>query len=470
MAAVLRLHALDRFSYWFDEILHAFWLNGDSAFFWCSIRFDAMHPPLDYLLGRILETTHPIDWTRKLLPVLWGVLAVAAFSRLIMRRAGPIAGVFAGLLLALAPFHVRYSQELRPYSLGVCFLVAALLALDRFLERPKPARLLLLYLACLGALYTLYLAGFVLAIAACGIVVEDAFSPVPGRRLAARRFLRFSPLFGAALFVAYLPWWPVVLEAARRPAPIPASPVGFDRAVRTFSFFAFAGQEGIVAQPRDLAYLALCALGLFVAIRRSGTRFLAVWAAAGLLAIEGLYQLHPYWDEARRYLPAAIAFPALAALPLAVAARSRSGRLLLAFGLGAILLFDAAALREYFRHGRQDWRPLGAFLRLRPAAEQIFTENQWSQICTAYYVVGPEWLSDGGRHGRPVSSIDGEIQRLTYSWLPGATAWLVIEGNPQRQELRGWAKQFDEIPFPTADGARLYRLDPSRRDVALLGR
>ncbi|HEY6065271.1 MAG TPA: glycosyltransferase family 39 protein [Thermoanaerobaculia bacterium] len=469
-AAALRLHALDRFSYWFDEIVHTFWLNGDSAFFWRSIRFDAMHPPLDYLLGRALEMAHPTDWTRKLLPVLWGVLAVAGFSRLITRRVGFRAGILAAVLLAFAPFHVRYSQELLPYSLGICFLVAALLALDRFLERPGVARLLLLFMACLGALYTLYLAAFVLAVAAFGMLLEDAFSPVEARRSAARRFLLFSPLFAAGLFVAYLPWWPVVLEAARRPGPIPAAPVSFDRAARTLSFFAFAEQEGVAARPRDLVYLALCALGLFVALRRPGARFLAFWAVAGLAAIEALYQIHPYWDEARRYLPAAVALPALAALTLAAAARSRKGGVVLAFGLAAILFFDGASLRDYFRHGRQDWRPLGAFLRARPAGEQIFAENQWSQICTAYYVVGREWLFDGGRHGRPISNLDGEIARLTYSWPPGKLAWLVIEGNPQRQELRAWARQFEEIPFPTADAARLYRLDPSRRDESLAGR
>lgn len=469
-AAALRLHALDRFSYWFDEIVHAFWLNGDSTFFWRSIRFDAMHPPLDYMLGRILETAHPADWTRKLLPVLWGVLAVAAFSRLIARRAGPRSGLLAGAFLAFAPFHVRYSQELRPYSLGALFLILSLLALDRFLERPGIRRLFLLYLACLGTLYTLYMAAFVLAVAAGGLLAEDALSKLPDRRAAARRFLLASPLFAGALFIAYLPWWPVVLDAARRPGPIPAEAIGFERAARTLSFFAFASREGVPARPGDFAYLALCALGLLPAIRRPGTRFLAVWALAGLTAIETLYQLHPYWDEARRYLPAALALPALAALPLATATRSRTGRVLVAACVGAILLFDGAALRDYYRNGRQDWRPLGAFLRARPAGEQIFTENQWSQICTAFYVAGPGWLADGGRHGRPVSNLDGEIARLTYSWPPGKTAWLVIEGNPQRQEIRAWARQFAEIPFSTADGARVYRLDPMRREAALTGR
>jgi len=469
-AAAVRLHALDRFSYWFDEIVHAFWLNGDCAFFWRSIRFDAMHPPLDYLLGRALEISHPADWVRKLLPVLWGVVAVAAFSRLIARRAGPLAGIIAGLLLAFAPFHVRYSQELRPYSLGICFLVSALLALDRYLERPSTLRLAVLYLSCVATLYTLYLAGFVLAIAASGLLLEDAFTGGPERARAARRFLLFSPVFAAAVFAAYLPWWPVVLEASRRPGPVRASAVNLDRIGRTLSFFAFAPTEGARPRGPDIAYLAICALGVLAAISRRGVRFLAFWLLAGLVATEALYQFHPYWDEARRYLPAALAMPALAAIALASPVRLRAGVLTMVLGVAAVLVFDAVALHIYFQQGRQDWRPLGAFLRTRPADEQIFTENQWSQICTAFYVIGPEWLADGARHGRPISNLDGEIVRLTYSWPAGKTAWLVIEGNPQRQEIRAWAKQFDETPFESADGARVYRLDPARRDLALSGR
>src|SRR5262249_56972686 len=119
--------------------------------------------------------------------------------------------------LALAPFHVRFSQELRPYSLGLLLLCLSLYALERFLERPSAVRLALLYLACLGTASALYTAAFVLALVAGGMLLEDSFDADLTRRREARRFLVFSPAFGFALWLGYLPWWPVLRELASRP-------------------------------------------------------------------------------------------------------------------------------------------------------------------------------------------------------------------------------------------------------------
>jgi uncharacterized membrane protein len=206
VAAAVRLFRLDHFSYGLDEILQAYWISGDWPFFWKSVRFDAVHPPLDYLIARVFEPLGPADWTRKLPAVLWGLGTVAALGHLLARRAGSGAGWTAAILLAFAPFHVRYSQEFRPYSLGLFLLALSLLCLDRYLERPGAGRLALLWLACLGTAYALYLAAVVLAIAAAAMLADDSFSADSGRRRAARRFLMWSPLFLAALFVAYLPW------------------------------------------------------------------------------------------------------------------------------------------------------------------------------------------------------------------------------------------------------------------------
>ncbi|HYT31610.1 MAG TPA: glycosyltransferase family 39 protein [Thermoanaerobaculia bacterium] len=141
-----------------------------------------MHPPLDYLLARGVETFGPVDWARKLLDVLWGAATVPAMGLLIARRAGRAAGLIAPALLALAPFHVRYSQEFRPYALGLFLLCLSLLCLDRFLERPGMFRLVALYVACLATAYTLYLAAMVLGLAALAILVEDSFDEEPSRR------------------------------------------------------------------------------------------------------------------------------------------------------------------------------------------------------------------------------------------------------------------------------------------------
>jgi len=466
-AAAVRLYRLDHFSYGLDEVLQGFFIQGDWTFFWKSLRFDAIHPPLDYLIDRFVEQLGPSDWARKLPAVLWGVGTIAAAGALLARRAGRAAGWIAALLLAFAPFHVRYSQELRPYSLGLFLLSLSLLLLDRFLEKPAAARLAALWLASLATAYSLYLAALVLAIAAAGMLLDDAFSPDESRRRVARKFLAWSPAFAAALFVVYLPWWPVVVEAARRPPPVPAPPMSWERLTRLLSFFSFAPDDGQPLGRKGPFFLLLVAAGMLLAARRSRMRFLAIWAVGGLVAIEILGRLHPHFDVSRRFLPAGLAIPALAALPLAALASRPRLRSIAAILVAAVLVLDARSLAVYFREGRADWRTLSDFLRREsPASERVFTENQYSQLCVAFYLVGPDWLYEAGKRGREVLNLDGEVVRLTWSWKPDERAWLVLAGEPRHAELRGWASMFPTLPFPRAEGTDLRRLDPQLRERA----
>ncbi|HVE65240.1 MAG TPA: glycosyltransferase family 39 protein [Thermoanaerobaculia bacterium] len=466
-AAAIRLFRLDHFSYGLDEVLQAYWIQGDWAFFWKSLTFDAVHPPLDYLVGRFLESLGPADWARKLPAVAWGVGTVGALGLLLARRAGRPAGWIAAALLAFAPFHVRYSQELRPHALGLFLLVLSLLLLDRYLEEPGLATLAALWLACLATAYTLYLAALVLAIAGAAMLLEDTFSRDAERRRAARRFLAWSPVFTAALFIAYLPWWPVVLEAARRQPMAAVVPASLERWSRILSFFSFAPDDGQPLGRKGPLFLLLVGLGILHATRTPRLRFLAVWAVAGLAAIEVLGRLHPHYDVSRRFLPAGLAFPALAALAVAALASRRRLRIVAVAVVIVVLFFDLRSLAVYFREGRADWRTLADYLRRTASpAERVFTENQYSQLCVAFYLVGPRWFYEGGKRGREVLNLDGEVVRLTWSWKPGERAWLVLAGEPRYPELRRWAGMFPSLPFPKAEGSDLRRLEPSLRERA----
>lgn len=466
-AAGIRIYRLDHFSFGLDEILQAYWTRLAWTDLLRELRLDAVHPPLDYLIDRLVEGLHPSEALSKLPAVCWGVGTVAALGALIARRVGTAAGLVAAGLLAVAPFHVHYSQEFRPYSLGLFFLVLSLLALDRFLERPSAIRLAALFLASLATAYSLYLAAFALAIAGAGLVLEDCFAEDSSRRKSARRFLVASPLFLFALWLAYLPWWPVLMEAMRRPPPVPAEPLTLRRLDKTLSFFAFASLEGDPLRWRGALYWGLAAAGLLAAVRRPRARFLAAWAVAGFAVIELLGQLHPHWYATRRFLPAGIAVPALAAIPLAGLLRRPVTRIAGAVLLACVLVLEARGLEGYFREGRCDWRTLADFLRTHAApSERVFTENQYAQLCLAYYLVGPDWLHQalhGQRTTWDLPNLEGEIVRLNWSWKPGKRAWLVLAGEPPHPKLREWAEAFPTFSFPLAEHAVLHRLDPELR-------
>jgi hypothetical protein len=193
-----------------------------------------------------------------------------------------------------------------------------------------------------------------------------------------------------------------------------------------------------------------------------------VWSIAGLVAIEMLGRLHPHWYVSRRYLPAGLAFPPLAALPIAALASKPRLRAVAGLVLAVVLVFDLRSLAVYFRDGRADWRTLADYLRREsPSRERVFTENAYTQLCTAYYLVGPKWIFEEGKRGREVLNLDGEVRRLTWSWRPGERAWLVAAGpGMPYPDLRRWAKRFPTLHFPKAEGSKLARLDPDRRDAA----
>lgn len=471
-AAALRIYRLGHFSYGLDEVMQAFWLRGDWPFFWKSLKFDAVHPPLDYLIDRVALAARPSNELLKIVPVLWGVATVAALGLLVARRAGETAGLASASILAFAPYHVRYSQELRPYALGLLLLCLSLLALDRFLERPGAARLAVLYLACLATLYALYLAGVVLALAAAALLAEDAFDADPIRRRAARRLLAWSPAFGLALWLAYLPWWPVVLEAARRPAAAATPPLSAFRAGQTLSFFAFAPVDGEPFRRGTAVLWALVAGGAAVAIARRRQRAIVAWLLAGFAAVEILVRAHPHYFGNRLFLPAGLAATALAGIAVGELLRRPVTRLAGALALVAVLVLGARGLGRYFRDGRADWRTIADYLRANAApSERVFTENQYASLCVAFYLDGPDWLyrvmEKAGTPSRDIPCLEGEAVRLTWAWRPGTRAWLVLAGEPRHPELREWAARFPALEFPKAEGASLRRLEPGARDASL---
>src|SRR5262249_13260588 len=160
------------------------------------------------------------------------------------------------------PYHVRHSQEVRPYALGLLLLVASLAALEAYLDRPRLIPLLGCYAACLATLYTLYLAAFILVPVAACLLFEDSCDKESQRRGTARRFLAWSPAFAAALAAGYLPWWPVLLRAFKS-APMTAAPSwSISRMSRYVSYFGFAYRDGFELHGPGLVFLSLLILGV----------------------------------------------------------------------------------------------------------------------------------------------------------------------------------------------------------------
>lgn len=88
------------------------------------------HPPLSFVVFKIWSLVFHSEWTLRLLPVLLGVCAVGVLMR-VAGRIHPQAAIPTGLLAAVSPIPVHYSQELRGYSLLFLLSALALLAAQR---------------------------------------------------------------------------------------------------------------------------------------------------------------------------------------------------------------------------------------------------------------------------------------------------------------------------------------------------
>src|SRR6058998_1162829 len=157
LGAVLRLYGLGERSLSYDEC-QQFWASQGNVLI--SNREITLDPPgFAGLLHLHAAAGRSETWLR-LLPCLFGILAIAAVYRLAMAgTANRWTARAAPFFIALAPYAIRYSQSLRVYSQAMLFaaaLVAVFLkAMDEEDSRGWSDALLLGLLAC-AALLSVY--------------------------------------------------------------------------------------------------------------------------------------------------------------------------------------------------------------------------------------------------------------------------------------------------------------------------
>jgi hypothetical protein len=77
------------------------------------------------------------EWPLRIPPLLGGLASILAGALLLRRIGFPSAGLLLAFLLALHPWHLRYSSEGRGYTLLIAFMLLALLFLINALESGK---------------------------------------------------------------------------------------------------------------------------------------------------------------------------------------------------------------------------------------------------------------------------------------------------------------------------------------------
>lgn len=133
----LRVYRLDAHSLWWDEMATAVQANMTLAQLIESLLVDRVHTPLYFLVMHIWGSIGSSTFILRYLSVITGVLSVPLIYVTGKRLNGYHVGLTAAFLLAIAPFHIWFSQEARMYSLLALNALAANYFLLRLLHREK---------------------------------------------------------------------------------------------------------------------------------------------------------------------------------------------------------------------------------------------------------------------------------------------------------------------------------------------
>jgi mannosyltransferase len=208
LAMAVRFYGLTAAAIWGDEgssLLLSEYAVGD---LWFHAAHD-VHPPLYFFMLRgWIELFGDGIWSIRSMSALPGVVVVGLGVWLTRQLSTQRAAVLAGVLLALMPTAVRYSQEVRMYSLLGVWLLAATLALVYWVRQPERSRCLVAYVLLMAAgFYTHYFTALCVLVhwAWLGVLCT---SQRPGERLILRRQWWLA---NVVIVLLYLPWLPNLL-------------------------------------------------------------------------------------------------------------------------------------------------------------------------------------------------------------------------------------------------------------------
>jgi len=322
LAALVRFYDLTAAAIWGDEGSSLLLSQHSLSEIWAHAAHD-VHPPLYFML------LHGwIDWfgdgifSIRALSALPGIITVGLGVWLVDLLATRRAALLAGILLALLPTAVRYSQEVRMYSWLGLLLIGATIALVYWVRQPRRNGYLVVYaLLMAAAFYTHYFTALCVISHWLWLAVVRV---QPGYRL--RHIQRPAWwLANLGIVLLYLPWVPNLIDLIQHMDALKANgDVGWEDPVTLSSLpsmiWSLLTQDDGGTLPRwlfiTLPVALLAIIGVALARDRSvfrGSILLALFGALPILLVFAVSFISPVFIE--RYLTAyALGLPMLVAL------------------------------------------------------------------------------------------------------------------------------------------------------------
>ncbi len=433
MGTFLRALRLGFQPLWWDEG-YTVWFVGRPIPEMIRLTSLDIHPPLYYALLHLWAAPIGLEpiWLR-LFSVVVGVLSIPVIYLLGREVWGKKEGCLAAWVLAVAPFHVYYSQEVRMYGLVALFGMLVLLLGHRFLSEKNGRWTLPAYvLAVTAALYTQYYAAFVWA----GVTLYVYFAIPKTRRtkwIAAQ----------AAALALYLPW--IVYAGARLVRYVQGKvvadadrPLGLGMYLaRHFATFAIGHLDGRFSHLWPLGLLVWFSLFTLLRARDKGSGYIAAVLGAaftGGFLLNLKYPFAPVHGE-RLLLVAAPAAWLLLARSLSVMPHRQK----LAFA-SLFALFATVGLVSFYtvpRYPKDDYRPVISQINQQAApGDSIYCVYPWQVGYWWSYGHRPDVETVMPEKGMWGEEDRAQIDRLLSKggmWFPEhETLGAILEGNVEK--------------------------------------
>jgi uncharacterized membrane protein len=200
-------------SLWYDETVSAFLAGQDVAALVAHTARD-IHPPGYYLvLHAWVRVAGDSEFTLAFLSLVWGILLCALTYRLARRLLGKRVAGWALMLVALSPYNVWYSQEVRMYTLAAVLGVLVVWSGSAMVTKHHLLAVAGYVLCAATGLYVLYYFAFLL------LALNGLFLAHLTHRRAWRTLATWIAA-QAAVVVLYAPWVPIAWRQATEP-PVP---------------------------------------------------------------------------------------------------------------------------------------------------------------------------------------------------------------------------------------------------------
>lgn len=281
LGIALRVYRLGYYDFWYDELTSYSRAADIFNIFRQNLLSFQYEPPLFSLLLHPVTLFTRNEFVLRLFPCSVGVISVYWAYLLGKKFYSNEAGLIFSLLLAISPFHIHYSQELRGYVLLILLGMLSSLYFYRYLTENKLKYCILWIGLSLAALYLHNMAFFI-------IISQGAYlfwEPKTYRDSIKRCLLGFL-----AVFLCYLPWIFVIIGQIHYARAI----YEFDwihspsllTVFQTFNVFnAGYGSDRISLILISSVYYVLFFLGVLRYGRNLQKRFLLLWIGVPVLLL-----------------------------------------------------------------------------------------------------------------------------------------------------------------------------------------